>query len=129
MSVHTTELYRSSLSQREQLVRLARSKGLKSRNALPPIISTERIGVIPLSFAQQRLWFLSRFEEASTAYHIAAGLRLIGRLEREALVRALDRIVARHEALRTVFVQGDDGVPVQQDAAAEAGFALSAHDL
>ncbi|MCL8489479.1 non-ribosomal peptide synthetase, partial [Bradyrhizobium denitrificans] len=129
MSVHTTELYRSSLSQREQLVRLARSKGLKSRNALPPIISTERIGVIPLSFAQQRLWFLSRFEGASAAYHIAGGLRLIGRLEREALVCALDRIVTRHEALRTVFVQGDDGVPVQQVAAAEAGFALSEHDL
>src|SRR5690349_22355136 len=55
--------------------------------------------------SQQRLWFLSRFEGASAAYHIAAGLRLIGRLEREALVCALDRIVTRHEALRTVFYQ------------------------
>ncbi|MDU6376189.1 MAG: condensation domain-containing protein, partial [Bradyrhizobium sp.] len=71
---------------------------------------------------------MSRFEGTSTAYHIAVGLRLIGRLERGALVRALDRIVARHEALRTVFVQGDDGMPVQRIAAA-AGFALSDHDL
>ncbi|MFN4922541.1 non-ribosomal peptide synthetase, partial [Bradyrhizobium sp.] len=96
---------------------------------MPSITPAGHDGARPLSFAQQRLWFLSRFEGASSAYHIAGGLRLIGRLEQEALVRALDRIVARHEALRTVFHPVDDGLPMQQVTAAEAGFALVQHDL
>ncbi|MGY4306193.1 amino acid adenylation domain-containing protein [Bradyrhizobium sp. USDA 4369] len=105
--------------------------GLKDAapSELPSITPAGHDGALPLSFAQQRLWFLSRFEGANSAYHIAGGLRLIGRLEREALLRALDRIVARHEALRTVFAQRDDGVPVQQVGAADAGFALMQHDL
>jgi hypothetical protein len=62
------------------------------------------------------------------AYHIPMRLRLEGALDREALVRALDRIVARHEALRTVFAQVD-GEPEQRIAPAETGFHLLSHDL
>ncbi|MFN4925259.1 condensation domain-containing protein, partial [Bradyrhizobium sp.] len=123
------ELALAVLFARPVISELAASLAGAARSALPEITPAGRDEVLPLSFAQQRLWFLSRFEGASTAYHIAGGLRLIGRLEREALARALDRIVARHEALRTVFVQGDDGTPVQQVGAVDAGFALSAHDL
>jgi hypothetical protein len=68
---------------------------------------------LPLSFAQQRLWFLSQMDGVSTAYHIPIGLRLIGKLEPEVLRRALDRIVARHEVLRTTFILVD-GEPVQR---------------
>ncbi|WP_409897531.1 condensation domain-containing protein, partial [Bradyrhizobium sp.] len=109
----------------------ALAAGLKDAapSELPSITPAGHDGALPLSFAQQRLWFLSRFEGASAAYHIAGGLRLIGWLEQEALVRALDRIMARHEALRTLFHQDDDGLPVQQVTAAEAGFALVQHDL
>ena len=73
---------------------------------LPPIAAVERASRLPLSFAQQRLWFLAQMEGVSEAYHIPFGLRLKGELDRAALRRALDRIVARHEALRTTFVSG-----------------------
>ncbi|HEX2520451.1 MAG TPA: condensation domain-containing protein, partial [Castellaniella sp.] len=83
---------------------------------------------LALSFAQQRLWFLAQMEGVSQAYHIPLGLRLTGALDREALRRALDRLVARHEGLRTTFQQVD-GQPVQRIAAEEIGFALQEHDL
>ena len=89
----------------------------------------ERSGRVPLSFAQQRLWFLAQMEGVSEAYHIPVGLRLSGELDGAALRRALDRIVARHEALRTVFVLAD-GEPVQRiEAAEESRFHLVEHDL
>ena len=66
----------------------------------------------PLSFAQQRLWFLSRLAPASAAYNIPIGLRLTGRLEVGVLAAVLNEIVRRHEALRTRFdIRG--GQPVQ----------------
>ena len=66
----------------------------------------------PLSFAQQRLWFLQRLEPSSAAYNIPFGVRLKGVLDVVALQRALQAIVARHESLRTTFAEMDD-VPVQ----------------
>ena len=99
---------------------------LESR--LPAIVPVGRDGALPLSFAQQRLWFLAQIQGASAAYHIAGGLRLRGKLDRQALQQALDRIVARHEALRTTFVMRD-GEAMQRIAAAAVGFALTEHDL
>jgi amino acid adenylation domain-containing protein len=82
-----------------------------------------------LSFAQQRLFFLAQMEEASKAYHVPWGLHLRGELDAAALRRALDRIVARHEALRTTFVLLD-GEPVQRIAsAADSRFHLLERDL
>jgi amino acid adenylation domain-containing protein len=95
---------------------------------LPEIVPGERSGNLPLSYAQQRLWFLAQMEGVSEAYHIAAGLRLSGQLNQEALRFALDRIVQRHEALRTRFVVVD-GEPAQQIDSAETGFALVEQDL
>src|SRR4029079_18484579 len=66
----------------------------------------------PLSFAQQRLWFLDRFEPGSPFYNVSLGLRLKGRLDRRALHRALLEISRRHEVLRTIFVE-IDGRPAQ----------------
>ncbi|MFB8047823.1 amino acid adenylation domain-containing protein [Streptomyces rubiginosohelvolus] len=67
---------------------------------------------VPLSFTQQRLWFLAQLDGTSAAYNIPMAVRLRGRLDRSALVRALDAVVQRHEALRTRFVDRD-GVPYQ----------------
>nr|WP_231671770.1 condensation domain-containing protein [Ralstonia pseudosolanacearum] len=67
-------------------------------------------------------------EGGSEAYHIPVGLRLKGELDEEALRRALDRIVARHEALRTRF-EVQDGQAVQRVASADVGFALDRVDL
>jgi amino acid adenylation domain-containing protein len=84
---------------------------------------------IPLSPAQQRLWFLAQMEAVSKAYHIPMGLQLKGGLDRVALCKALDRIVARHEVLRTTFAFVE-GEPVQQIAPAEESrFHLVEHDL
>ncbi len=84
---------------------------------------------LPLSLAQQRLWFLAQFDEAaSAAYHMPAALRLVGKLDVAALQGTLDRLVARHESLRTHF-GAIDGVPYQQVAADDCGFALRREDL
>jgi amino acid adenylation domain-containing protein len=70
----------------------------------------------PLSFAQQRLWFLQRLEPGSAAYNIALATRLTGVLDIVAMRRALQTIVGRHESLRTTFAEMDD-IPVQVVAA------------
>ncbi|MGI9304604.1 MAG: amino acid adenylation domain-containing protein, partial [Gammaproteobacteria bacterium] len=97
--------------------------------ARPPILPINRGQPLPLSFAQQRLWFLAELDSAaSAAYHMPAGLRLEGTLDRAALRATFDRLVARHEVLRTTFVE-NDGEPLQVIASPEIGFALSEHDL
>ena len=65
--------------------------------------SKEEYYVFPMSFAQQRLWFLDRLEEAAAAYHVPAAVRLRGELNAEILERGLNEILRRHEALRTTF--------------------------
>ncbi|MFL5540624.1 MAG: amino acid adenylation domain-containing protein, partial [Longimicrobiaceae bacterium] len=95
--------------------------------ALPPIVPVERTGPLPPSFAQERLWFLDRFEAERSLYNIPAALRLSGALDARALERALGEIVRRHESLRTTFPEAD-GAPVQV-VAPFAGFALPVEDL
>ncbi|WP_455901807.1 non-ribosomal peptide synthase/polyketide synthase [Rhodococcus gordoniae] len=67
---------------------------------------------IPLSPAQQRMWFVNQFDTTSPAYNIAVALRLSGRLDQAALHHAIGDVVARHESLRTRYPLTDDG-PVQ----------------
>ncbi|MCZ1007002.1 condensation domain-containing protein [Streptomyces lydicus] len=64
---------------------------------------------MPLSFAQQRLWFLSRFEGRGHTYNVPTALRLSGAVDRQALAAALGDLVTRHETLRTVFAQDAEG--------------------
>ncbi|HEU4880944.1 MAG TPA: FkbM family methyltransferase, partial [Longimicrobium sp.] len=94
---------------------------------LPPVVPAERTGALPLSFAQERLWFIDRMEPGSTAYNIPAAWRLGGALDVAALERSLGEIVRRHEALRTVFAEAG-GSPVQV-IAPFGGFALPVEDL
>ncbi|HEY2913439.1 MAG TPA: amino acid adenylation domain-containing protein, partial [Candidatus Angelobacter sp.] len=89
----------------------------------------DRSQPLPLSYAQQRLWFLAQMKTASEVYHIPFGVRLVGKLDRRALGLALDRLVQRHEALRTTFMVVD-GEPVQRIADVEGShFLLRDHDL
>ena len=67
---------------------------------------------LPLSFAQQRLWFLDQLEPGSAAYNLSGRLHLEGRLEVSSLEASLNEIVRRHEALRTIF-STRDGEPVR----------------
>ena len=122
------EVALASLFAHPILAEFARAIEGAAQAELPPIARADRSRPLELSFAQQRLWFLAQFEGASRAYHIGGGLRLRGELDRQALCRALDRIVARHEALRTTF-SWLDGRPVQIIGPAEGGFQLTEHDL
>ncbi|WP_163871123.1 non-ribosomal peptide synthetase, partial [Myxococcus eversor] len=74
----------------------------------PPIIPVPRDGLVPLSFAQLRLWFIDQFQPGGAAYHMPTFVRLEGPLDAAALQRAFDELVRRHEALRTTFFQQDD---------------------
>ncbi|WP_412136587.1 amino acid adenylation domain-containing protein [Burkholderia pseudomallei] len=94
---------------------------------LPPIPLAPRDGRIALSLAQQRLWFLTQLEGVSEAYHMSGAVRLDGPLNREVLQRALNRIVMRHEALRTCFAR-EEGEPIQV-IRPHADLTVSYHDL
>uniref|UniRef100_UPI0005513680 amino acid adenylation domain-containing protein n=1 Tax=Andreprevotia chitinilytica TaxID=396808 RepID=UPI0005513680 len=94
-----------------------------------PIPLADRAQALPLSWPQQRLWFVTQLDaNAGAAFHMPAGLRLYGELNRLALRATLDRIVARHEALRTCFI-ADGGEAAQMIAPADCGFSLQEHDL
>ncbi|TBU87893.1 non-ribosomal peptide synthase/polyketide synthase [Phytopseudomonas dryadis] len=71
----------------------------------PPLVRVERDKPLVLSYAQQRQWFLWQLEPASAAYHIPTALRLKGELDIEALQRSFERLIERHETLRTSFRQ------------------------
>jgi amino acid adenylation domain-containing protein len=81
--------------------------------ARPPLRPQRRPDRLPVSFAQQRLWFIHRFEGPSATYIIPLSMRLRGKLDGDALRRAVHDVVARHESLRTVFYEVD-GTPYQR---------------
>jgi amino acid adenylation domain-containing protein/non-ribosomal peptide synthase protein (TIGR01720 family) len=80
--------------------------------AAPPIRPVPRDGALPLSFAQQRLWFLDQFEPGSSFYNMPFAVRLSGELNVVALEQTLTEVVRRHEALRTTF-RSEGGEPAQ----------------
>ncbi|HET9226571.1 MAG TPA: amino acid adenylation domain-containing protein, partial [Thermoanaerobaculia bacterium] len=80
-----------------------------------PIRPVPRGGDLPLSFAQERLWFLQQLDPASPAYNIPFALRVTGSLDVPALERAFAEVVRRHEILRTTF-HDQDGAPAQRIA-------------
>ncbi|HET7462017.1 MAG TPA: amino acid adenylation domain-containing protein, partial [Longimicrobium sp.] len=95
--------------------------------APPPLLAVPRDGSpLPLSFAQQRLWFIDRLEPGSSTYNLPLAVRTRVRLDAGALERALAEVVRRHEALRTVFATVD-GEPVQ--VIGPAAFRLDHLDL
>lgn len=119
-----------SATERRRLLELAKAARLErhpaARVSIPPAPST---GPLPLSFGQRRLWFLSQLQGGSASYHIPLSFKLRGTLDRWALRRALDRIVARHGALRTTFYELD-GEPYQRIAPEEESpFLLLEDDL
>ncbi|TVZ92699.1 amino acid adenylation domain-containing protein, partial [Streptomyces sp. BK340] len=79
----------------------------------PPLVPQARPERLPVSFAQQRLWFIHRFEGPSATYNVSLALRMRGDLDAVALRGALRDVVVRHESLRTVFGE-DAGQPYQQ---------------
>nr|BDT34839.1 non-ribosomal peptide synthetase [Myxococcus sp. MH1] len=78
----------------------------------PPLVRRPRAGPVPLSFAQQRLWFIDQLEPGSATYNIPVAVRLRGPLDVDALRRTFEALVVRHESLRTTFPM-EQGQPLQ----------------
>ncbi len=78
----------------------------------PPIRPVSRDQMLPLSYAQQRLWFMQQLDPQSAAYNITNSLRVRGALNLAAVSRSLQEIARRHEVLRTRF-EVREGMPVQ----------------
>src|SRR6266545_2045188 len=91
---------------------IAAARGEDAGAQAPPIVPVPRDRELPLSFAQERLWFLDRLQPESPFYNLPLALELRGPLPLPVLAASLDRIAARHEALRTTFVL-TEGRPVQ----------------
>ncbi|WP_336159050.1 amino acid adenylation domain-containing protein [Amycolatopsis sp. VC5-11] len=88
---------------------------------LPPVTARPRPESVPLSFAQQRLWFLNQTQQGDPTYHLPTVLRLRGEVNRQALSAALDDVSRRHEVLRTAFpvVDGQPRQEVRHDGRIE----------
>ena len=107
------------------LAQLAARVSTAERSRLTAIPAAQRSASMPLSLAQQRLWFLTRINGASAAYHVFGAYRLHGVLDRSALERALQGVVDRHESLRTRFllVEGTPMQTIAEHASLELSFA------
>uniref|UniRef100_UPI000A63EACC non-ribosomal peptide synthetase n=1 Tax=Rhodococcus marinonascens TaxID=38311 RepID=UPI000A63EACC len=97
--------------------------------ARPPLLPATRPDRIPLSYAQQRLWFLHRYEGNSATYNMPVALRLRGPLDVGALTAAIGDVIARHESLRTLYPD-TDGQPFQHPLPPDqAGIDIPVTDL
>ncbi|MES2821426.1 MAG: amino acid adenylation domain-containing protein [Pseudomonadota bacterium] len=90
---------------RQSFIRALADKGIRLSRL--PIVAVPRSAPLPLSYAQQRLWFLQQLEPGSAAYNMPAALRLRGELDLTALQRSFAYLVQRHETLRTRFHQAE----------------------
>ncbi|WP_118985761.1 non-ribosomal peptide synthetase, partial [Photorhabdus sp. CRCIA-P01] len=97
-------------------------------DTLSEIKPISRDSVLPLSFGQQRLWFLAQFDGVSETYHIPTALRLRGRLNFSAWQQALNHLFTRHEALRSVFITVGGQLQVEL-LPAEFGLPVKKYDL
>ncbi|MEG3990474.1 amino acid adenylation domain-containing protein [Microcoleus sp. S28C3] len=113
----TPEL-RAEISQKKaEIISFLKAANRTSSFTPTPIVPMGRDGNLPLSFAQQRLWFLDQLVPNNPFYNVPAALRLTGSLNFSALQQTFNEIVRRHEALRTTLAVGS-GQPVQRIAAA-----------
>jgi amino acid adenylation domain-containing protein len=101
---------RALLEERLKRVKLAANRSSDTRPSIPRRPSDEDI---PLSFAQQRLWFLDQLEPGSAVYNVCQAVQMHGALNVPALEHALNEMVRRHEVLRTNFISAE-GRPVQK---------------
>ena len=117
-----------SLFEQPTVAGLARAieagRGLGVELQAPPLVPVERAEKLPLSFAQQRLWFLDQLEPGSAFYNIPAAVRLRGALNIEALEWTLSEVVRRHEVLRTHFIAVDGEAVQVIEAAAPVRLAV-----
>ena len=113
--VLTSELQAELTRHKAELIEFLHTAAAATQLTLPPIQPVPRTDPLPLSFPQQRLWFLDQLTPSTATYNIILSLPFHHPIDFAALERALTEIVRRHEILRTTFVLAD-GHPVQQIA-------------
>ncbi len=118
----TPELRAQIVERRAELIAFL-SKAAAARPVAPPLQPVPRDGPLPLSYAQQRLWFLAQLMPDSSFYNMSAVVRLTGALDLAALEQGVDALMRRHEVLRTTFAL-IDGRPVQVIAPPDAAAPL-----
>jgi amino acid adenylation domain-containing protein len=118
---------RQTIAELAQVAGSESQQGAAPKSVAPQMKKTESEGVLPLSHAQQRLWFIDKLDPGNTAYNISIGARLNGYLDKKALLRSLNEIVRRHEVLRTSFPVINDE-PVQK-IATEPDLVITETDL
>ncbi|MEV6512397.1 amino acid adenylation domain-containing protein [Streptomyces sp. NPDC051642] len=110
-----TELPISSIYEQRTVARMAAELDRLGRSAppLPPVVRVPRDRPLPLSFPQERIWFLEQLSPGNLAYNAQATIRLRGPLDAKVLSATITEVVRRHEIFRTAF-STVDGVPVQE---------------
>ncbi|HXQ73508.1 MAG TPA: condensation domain-containing protein, partial [Pyrinomonadaceae bacterium] len=123
----TPELSAELAANKGPIVQFLRSARSHEKHTPPPLAPVARDGELPLSFAQQRLWFLDQLEPNSPVYNIPHAVQLNGPLDLLALERSVNQLVQRQESLRTCFPT-NDGQPAQSIRPPEP-FTLELEDL
>jgi amino acid adenylation domain-containing protein len=123
------ELPLKTLFERGSIAQLAEAVGEGGRSEMPRIVAVDRsaIGRIPLSFAQERVWFIHQLEPDSVAYNLPEAVLLRGEVDVDRIEHAFRQIIARHESLRTVFPAADG--QAQQRVLESIDFAIERVDL
>lgn len=94
---------------------------------MPAIVPVSRDQALPLSFSQERMWFVHHLDQASTAYNVVGALRLQGKFDQAAMQQSLNQLIARHESLRTTF-PAIEGRPIQR-IASNLEITITTYDL
>jgi len=110
--VMNPDLKNKLLAYKSEILAFLEEAKAATDSSFEPITSIDRSGELPLSFAQQRMWFLYQLESQSAFYNESLQLRLEGVLNLAALEQSINEIIRRHEILRTTF-PAVDGKPVQ----------------
>ncbi|MBT7408281.1 MAG: amino acid adenylation domain-containing protein, partial [Methylococcales bacterium] len=124
----TVELPLRVLFENPTIAELSDHLETSTANDLPCIEPIQKNQHMPLSFAQERLWFLDKMMTGNAAYNIPIAMRLRGQFSDEALSQTLSSIIKRHEILRTLFEEVD-GKPIQKIGAYSSFFTLPVIDL
>ncbi|WP_394841909.1 non-ribosomal peptide synthase/polyketide synthase [Pendulispora brunnea] len=117
-------------ARKEEILRFLRqnAEGADDAGKETPIVPVPRDGELPLSFAEQRLWFLDQLDGRSAVYNVPIALRVRGRLDVPALAQVFGEVVRRHEVLRTVFT-ARDGHAARTIHPAPEGYTIPVIDL
>ncbi|MBE9212888.1 amino acid adenylation domain-containing protein [Plectonema cf. radiosum LEGE 06105] len=104
----TPELTAQLQTRKPEIIAFLQQANLVNQKTVTSIPATPRTNKLPLSFAQQRLWFLEQLQPGSSTYHIPTAVRLTGTLNIKVLQQVLNTIIERHEILRTNFKAVDE---------------------